>query len=304
MNKTAFLFPGQGAQKSGMGKDFYENSRTAREIFHMASLETGIDMKSLCFEENPELNLTEYTQAAMVTTCLAMAEVVKEKGFYPTVTAGLSLGEYCAISFAGGMTKREAVRLVRQRGIYMQNCVPPGEGSMSAVFGMDREEIKKITETIPEVFVANDNCPGQVVITGNAKAVQQAGELLKQQGARRIVPLQVSGPFHSPYMKPAGEKLEKLLEKVAWTPLKIPYVTNVTGTYVYDIEEASVLLKQQVSSPVEWKKSVVEMIDQGIDTFVEIGPGKTLTGFVKKINPRVNLYNIQTWKDLEKLESR
>ena len=302
MSKIAFIFPGQGAQKCGMGKDFYENSNIAEKMFELASQRLQMDMKSLCFEENEQLNLTEYTQAAMVTTCLAMARVIEERGLKPDVTAGLSLGEYCAIAMAGGMDDLDAVELVRNRGIYMQEAVVPGEGAMSAVFGLTRGHIQQIIDPIDHVFIANDNCPGQVVITGKAANVEQANTWLMEQGARRTMMLNVSGPFHSPYMEEAGKKLEVLLDQIRWNPLQIPYVTNVTGKYVTDIGETKELLTRQVSSSVEWKKSMEAMIADGVDTFVEIGPGKTLTGFLRKTDKSVKTYNVQTWKDMEKLD--
>ena len=301
MSKIAFLYPGQGAQKCGMGKDFYEHSEAAAHLFDKASELLNIDMKALCFEENEKLNLTEYTQAALVTTCLAMTRVVTERGLRPDVAAGLSLGEYCAISVAGGMTEEDAVQTVRTRGLLMQNTVPAGEGAMAAVLGMTGEAIEEVIKGKDGVTVANYNCPGQIVITGETKAVEEAAELLKEAGAKRAVMLNVSGPFHSPLMKPAGVELAKVLEQVELCELRIPYVTNVTARYVTDIQETKGLLAQQVAASVRWQESMERMIAQGVDTFVEIGPGKTLAGFMRKINRDVKMYNIGTWEDIDKV---
>lgn len=301
MSKIAFIYPGQGAQKAGMGKDFYENSESARAVFDRASEILDLDMKELCFEENDRLDLTEYTQAALVTTCLAMTKVVSERGICPDVTAGLSLGEYCAIAIAGGMSEEDAIRTVRKRGILMQNTVPTGEGAMAAVLGMEASAIEEVIAGIEGVSIANYNCPGQIVITGVTEGVEEASEKLKAAGAKRVVMLNVSGPFHSPLLKSAGEELLKELENVEIHKLEIPYVTNVTAEYVQDEEEIKGLLGQQVSSSVRWEQSIRKMIEEGVDTFVEIGPGKTLAGFMRKISRDVAMYNIGTWEDVEKV---
>lgn len=301
MSKIAFIYPGQGAQKAGMGKDFYENSESARAVFDRASEILDLDMKELCFEENDRLDLTEYTQAALVTTCLAMTKVVSEHGIRPDVTAGLSLGEYCAIAVAGGMSEEDAIRTVRKRGILMQNTVPAGEGAMAAVLGMEASAIEEVIEDIEGVTIANYNCPGQIVITGVTAGVEDASEKLKAAGAKRVVMLNVSGPFHSPLLKSAGEELLKELENVEIHKLEIPYVTNVTAEYVQNEEEIKGLLGQQVSSSVRWEQSIRKMIEEGVDTFVEIGPGKTLAGFMRKISRDVAMYNIGTWEDVEKV---
>lgn len=301
MSKIAFIYPGQGAQKAGMGKDFYENSESARAVFDRASEILDLDMKKLCFEENDRLDLTEYTQAALVTTCLAMTKVVSEHGIRPDVTAGLSLGEYCAIAVAGGMSGEDAIRTVRKRGILMQNTVPAGEGAMAAVLGMEASAIEEVIADIEGVTIANYNCPGQIVITGVTAKVEEASEKLKAAGAKRVVMLNVSGPFHSPLLKSAGEELLKELENVEIHKLEIPYVTNVTAEYVQNEEEIKGLLGQQVSSSVRWEQSIRKMIEEGVDTFVEIGPGKTLAGFMRKISRDVAMYNIGTWEDVEKV---
>ena len=301
MSKIAFIYPGQGAQKAGMGADFYENSEIARYIFDQAGEELGLDMKALCFEENDKLDLTEYTQAAMVTTCLAMTRVAENKGLKADVTAGLSLGEYPAIVIAGGMNDMDAIRLVRKRGILMQNTVPAGEGAMCAVISMDAEKIEEVIEPIADVSVANYNCPGQIVITGKTKAVEEAAGKLKEAGARRTIMLNVSGPFHSAMLATAGKELGKVLEGVTLHELKIPYVTNVTAEYVEDPAETKALLEKQISSSVRWQQSVENMIRQGVDTFIEIGPGRTLAGFMRKIDRNVKVYNIQTVEDAEKV---
>ncbi len=301
MSKIAFIYPGQGAQKAGMGKDFYENSELAKAVYDKATDLLQIDMKALCFEENDKLDLTEYTQAALVTTCLAMTKVVEEKGLTPDVTAGLSLGEYCAISVAGGMAEEDAIRLVRTRGILMQNTVPAGEGRMAAILGLSAEAVEAGIHDISGVTVANYNCPGQIVITGEGKAVEQAAEVLKAAGAKRAVMLNVSGPFHSPMLKKAGEELAKEIEQMTFTELRIPYVTNVTAEYVSDISQTKTLLEDQVASSVRWQESMEKMIAEGVDTFVEIGPGKTLAGFMKKIDKSVKMYNIASWEDVEKV---
>lgn len=300
MSKTVFLYPGQGAQKAGMGKDFYENSVQARELFDEASEALALDMKALCFEENDKLDLTEYTQAALVTTCLAMTRVVKEAGLKADITAGLSLGEYAAIAAAGGMKELDAIRLVRKRGILMQNTVPAGEGAMCAVMAMDAEKIEQVTEGIEGVTVANYNCPGQIVITGETEAVETAAQALKEAGAKRTVMLNVSGPFHSPMLKPAGAELLKELDRTEMSPLEIPYITNVNAKEVVDIRKTKELLARQVSSPVRWMQSMEYLVENGADTFVEIGPGRTLAGFMKKINRDVKVLNIATWEDVEK----
>lgn len=301
MSKTAFIFPGQGAQKAGMGKDFYDRFETARQVFDDASKWLGLDMKALCFEENDKLDLTEYTQAALVTTCLAMEKVVEEQGLHPDVTAGLSLGEYCAIEAAGGMRLKDAIVTVRKRGILMEQAVPAGQGSMAAVLGLDAAAIEAVTGTIEGVSIANYNCPGQIVITGGKEAVEEAAEKLKEAGAKRVLPLNVSGPFHSAMLEDAGKELAEVLRSVELSELKIPYVTNVTAEYVEDSAQIRDLLAKQISSSVRWQQSVENMIASGVDTFVEIGPGKTLAGFMRKINRNVKVYNIQTVEDVEKV---
>lgn len=301
MSKIAFIYPGQGAQKAGMGKDFYENSPLARDIYDRASECLELDMRALCFEENDLLDQTEYTQAAMVTTCLAMTAVLNEQGAKADVTAGLSLGEYCAIAEAGAMDLLDAIRLVRVRGQLMQHTVPTGEGAMAAVLGMDADQIDAVVEPIANVTVANYNCPGQIVITGGTAGIEQASKVLKEVGAKRIVPLNVSGPFHSPMLRSAGEKLGKELMTVQLGELKIPYVTNVTAEYVTDSSEIRELLTRQVYSPVRWEQSIRKMIAQGVDTFVEIGPGRTLTGFLRKIDRNVTVYQVNTWEDAKQI---
>ena len=301
MSKIAFIYPGQGAQKAGMGKDFYENSPLARDIYDRASECLELDMRALCFEENDLLDQTEYTQAAMVTTCLAMTAVLNEQGAKADVTAGLSLGEYCAIAEAGAMELLDAIRLVRVRGQLMQHTVPTGEGAMAAVLGMDADQIDTVIEPIANVTVANYNCPGQIVITGGTAGIEQASKTLKEAGAKRVVSLNVSGPFHSPMLRSAGEKLGKELMTVQLGELKIPYVTNVTAEYVTDSSEIRELLTRQVYSPVRWEQSIRKMIAQGVDTFVEVGPCRTLTGFLRKIDRNVTVYQVNTWEDSKQI---
>lgn len=301
MKNIAFIYPGQGAQKAGMGEDFYNNSPIAKEVFDCASDVLNMDMKQLCFTENDKLNETEYTQAALLTTSIAIKEVILNLGIMPNVSAGLSLGEYCAINTAGALNFEDSVKLVRKRGIFMQNAVPDGIGAMSAVLGMNVEQIDNVLKDIDGVWVANYNCPGQIVISGYADKIKSLSSILKENGARRVVELKVSGPFHTPLLKEAGKNLEKELKNVKLQDLKIPYVTNVTAKYIKNIDMTTDLLVQQVSSSVKWEQSVREMISNGIDIFVEIGPGNTLAGFMKKIDKNVKVINIEKYDDLEKL---
>lgn len=300
MGKTAFVFPGQGAQKAGMGKDFYAQSQTAKNLIDQASKMLHLDLKTLCFEKNELLDLTEYTQVAMVAVCLAMARTAEEKGLKADITAGLSLGEYCAIAMTGAMNDLEAICAVRKRGILMEKAVPKGEGTMSAVLGLSGEKVFDVVKDIEEVFIANYNCPGQTVITGKQKAVKEAGKYLVEAGARKIIPLNVSGPFHSPYLEEAGSELKKKLDNIKWNEPVIPYVTNVTAQKITDKEKIKDLLKKQVSSSVFWQQSVENMIEDGVDTFIEIGPGKTLSGFIKKIDKSVRVFQIGTMEELDK----
>lgn len=301
MSKIAFLYPGQGAQKIGMGMDFYKQFATAREVYEKATAWLGMDMKALCFEENENLNLTQYTQAAMVTTSMAMEKVLEERGVHPDITAGLSLGEYCAIATAGAMSLKDAIVTVRKRGILMEHAVPAGQGGMAAVLGMEAEAIEKVVDPIENVSIANYNCPGQIVITGMKDALGTAMEALKEAGAKRVVELVVSGPFHSPMLTEAGEKLAEELDGIALEKVNIPYVTNVTAELVMDTEPIKGLLARQISSPVRWQQSVERMLAEGVDTFIEIGPGRTLTGFLKKINRDVTALNIETVADMEEV---
>ncbi|MBD5533723.1 MAG: ACP S-malonyltransferase [Lachnospiraceae bacterium] len=301
MSKLAFIYPGQGAQTAGMGADFYEKSASARALYDAASEALALDLKELCFVPNEKLDLTEYTQAAMVTTCLAITRVLKERGIEPDMTAGLSLGEYCAIAAAGGMEELDAIRLVRKRGILMQNTVPAGEGAMCAVIAMAAEDIERIIGGIEGVSIANYNCPGQIVITGKTKAVEEAEQRLKEGGAKRTVMLKVSGPFHSKMLVSAGEQLAEEMEHMVFSPLRVPYVTNVTAETVNDIEKTKGLLAEQVSAPVRWQQSMEHMIAEGVDTFVEIGPGKTLDGFLRKIDKDKRVLHASVWEDVDKI---
>ncbi len=299
MSKIAFIFPGQGAQYIGMGQDFYEQTEIGRQVFEEASSLLGFSMADLCFQENERLDVTEYTQAAMVTVSIAMMKVLEEKGIKPDAAAGLSLGEYAALVAAGVISEKDAITTVRQRGILMQEAVPQGIGAMAAVLALDPETIEKVISSIPDVWIANYNCPGQTVISGKKEAVETACIQLKEAGAKRTVMLNVSGPFHSGMLKEAGEKLSKVLEDVEVSTPKIPYVANVTAEFVRDEAMVKPLLKEQVSSSVRWQQSVETMIREGIDTFIEIGPGKTLAGFMKKINRTVKVLNIEKLEDVE-----
>ncbi len=303
MSKIAFIFPGQGAQACGMGQDFYEQTKDAKEIFDRASEILGFSMQELCFEKNDRLDITEYTQPAMVTASIAMMKVFMERtGIKPDVAAGLSLGEYPAMVAAGVMSTEDAIRTVRQRGILMQEAVPAGVGAMSAVLAMDAEKIEEVIADIEGVQIANYNCPGQIVISGKKEAVLEAAEKLKAAGAKRVLPLNVSGPFHSYLLEEAGEKLFGVLKEVEVHTPVIPYVANVTAEYVTDSRDVKTLLKKQVSSSVRWEQSIRKMLEDGVDTFIEIGPGRTLTGFMKKIDRNVKAMNIEKLEDIEKVK--
>ncbi len=299
MGKTAFIFPGQGAQYCGMGKDFYESFETARKLYTIAEEATGLDVKKLCFEKDDRLDITEYTQIAMLATEVAILKVMEEQGFRADCAAGLSLGEYGALAAAEVMELPQLFRLIRCRGIYMQEAYPTG-GAMTAVLGLDAETVGRICEeTSGIVSIANDNCPGQIVITGEAEAVEAASAKLAEAGAKRCVPLKVSGPFHSCLLAGAGEKLAAQLEEVAVKEPKIPYICNAEAVYVRESAPIKKLLAMQVSGTVRWRETMELMIANRVDTFIEIGPGKTLAGFLKRISRDVKVVSVGTVQELE-----
>ncbi len=305
MKPTAFIFPGQGSQYVGMGKELFENFSVAKRVFEEADDTLHFSVSSLCFK-GPEdvLKLTENTQPAILTTSIGALRVLEaEKGMTPQFTAGHSLGEYSALVASGALSFPDAVKTVRLRGKFMQEAVPVGEGAMAAVLGMEREQIEEICEACSsgEVLApANFNCPGQIVIAGHSKAVERAIERIKQ-GGKKAVLLPVSAPFHSPLMKPAGERLEKALEQISVRDLKIPVVTNVEAEVNHSKDRVKGLLVAQVSSPVRWEESMRKMIEKGVEQVLEIGPGKVLSGLMKRIDHRIETKNLEDLQTLNKI---
>ncbi|MFC4184634.1 ACP S-malonyltransferase [Saccharococcus thermophilus] len=305
MGKIAFIFPGQGSQTVGMGKDIAESDANARALFQAADERLGFSLSSLIFEGPQEtLTLTYNAQPALLTTSIALLEKVKEAGITADYVAGHSLGEYTALVAAGVLSFADAVYAVRKRGEFMEEAVPAGTGTMAAVLGMDAAALEAVTNEVSAqgdpVQLANLNCPGQIVISGSKAGVEKAGQLAKERGAKRVIPLEVSGPFHSSLMKPAAGKLQEVLNGVAIHDAKIPVIANVTAEPVVKKEEISRLLIEQLYSPVRWEESVKTMITLGVDTFIEIGPGKVLSGLVKKIDRNVRVHAVN---DLETLKS-
>ena len=297
--KTLFTFSGQGAQYAGMGKDLYENFAVAKDIFDRADEVLGYSIKDICFNDEEKLGETEYAQPAILTMSVAAMKVLEEQGIHADMTAGLSLGEYGALAAANVMELSDLFRVIRKRGLYMQQAYPEG-GAMTAVLGMDASVIEKICEeTEGIVSIANYNCPGQIVITGEKTAVDAASAKLTEAGAKRCIPLKVSGPFHSALLEGAGKQLGEVLADVTVNKPSIPYVCNVKADYVTEADEVKALLASQVSSSVRWQQSVERMLADGVDTFVEIGPGKTLTGFMKKMNKEVTVMNVDKLADMD-----
>ncbi|AEF17394.1 MULTISPECIES: ACP S-malonyltransferase [Thermoanaerobacterium] len=304
--KIAFIYPGQGAQYTGMGKEIYENYAEAREVFEEANDALRYDITRLCFEgPDEELMKTENTQPAILTVSIALTKVLSKRGLKADVTAGLSLGEYSSLVYSGVLSFKDAVKLVKKRGEYMQNAVPIGIGGMAAIIGLDNEVVENICYNIREFGVvepANYNCPGQLSIAGEIKALEKAVELAKEKGAKKAVMLPVSAPFHCSMLKDAGIKLEEDLKQVPIFDMLVPVITNVTADYL-KIDEVKKTLVKQVSSPVLWEQSVRKMIDDQVEVFIEIGPGKTLTGFMKRIDKTKKAINFEDMSSLDKLLS-
>jgi [acyl-carrier-protein] S-malonyltransferase len=304
MGKTAFIFPGQGAQYIGMGKQIAAEYREASEIFDQASEALGIDMRKMIFESDDEtLKITENTQPAIVTASIACLQPLLAAGIKPDFTAGLSLGEYSAHVASGTMDFKTAVSLVRKRGKFMQEAVPIGDGTMAAIIGLSTEDVEDCCERATVAGIvepANYNCPGQISIAGEVKAVEKAMELCLEKGAKRAIQLAVSAPFHCSMLRPAGELLAVELQNVNFSEFKTPLVANVSGKVVKSSADIKETLIRQVSSPVLWEASVRYMLEQGVDTFVEIGPGKVLSGFVKKISKDARTLNIDDLESLQK----
>ncbi len=302
MSKIAFIFPGQGAQVCGMGQDFYEQTETGKKVFDLATELLGFSVPELCFTENDRLDITEYTQAAMVTTSIAMMKVLEENGREAGCGCGTQPGRILRAGYAAGvMSEKDAIATVRQRGILMQEAVPAGVGAMAAILAMDAAAIEAVIAAIEGVQIANYNCPGQIVISGKKEAVETACEKLKEAGAKRTVMLNVSGPFHSRMLTGRGREAGRGAGERGGPHPGIPYVANVTAEYVTDAAEVKPLLMKQVSSSVRWQQSVRTMLADGVDTFIEIGPGKTLAGFMKKIDRTATVLNIEKLEDVDKV---
>ena len=296
--KTAFVFPGQGSQKVGMLKDLYEAYPIVRERFAQADEALGYSISQLCFEgPDTELVKTANTQPAILTASVACYEILKEKGFTPDIVGGHSLGEYSALVAAGVLDFKDAVYVVHKRGEYMQEAVPLGEGAMAAILALSREEVvcicAEVNDTVGSVQAVNFNCPGQIVIAGATKAVEVAAEKMKEAGAKRAVMLPVSAPFHSRLMEPAAKRLQEELNKIEVKNAQIPVVANITGEILTDGATIKAALVKQAAAPVLWEDCVATMVDFGVSRFVEVGPGKVLTGFTKKINKAMELANVE-----------
>ena len=302
--KIAFCYPGQGVQHVGMAEGFVRSDEHYADMISEASKASGVDMEKLLFEPNEDINITEYTQPALVTACCIITDALLLAGIKPDVTAGLSLGEYCSLYVAGAMSFEDAVRLTRIRGKLMSSEVPAGEGSMAAVIGLDVDTIENAIKDIEGVWCANFNCPGQIVITGKKEAVQAAMPLLTEGGAKKVVELNVSGPFHSPLLKGAGDKLAKELETTELKDLKIPYIANANAALISDKAQIKDLLRAQVSSPVRWEQTLYELEKMGVDTIIEVGPGKTIAGFVRKTVPSIKVIGVATPEDIETLAEK
>ena len=303
MGKVAFVFPGQASQYSGMGKELAEKYPVARAVFEEADKALGFSVSKLCFEgTEDDLKLTANTQPAILTVSVAAARVLAEKGITPDFVAGHSLGEYSALVAAGSLKFAEAVKLVRKRGTYMQEAVPAGQGAMAAIMGLSPAVVLDACKRAAEGEIcspANLNSPEQTVISGHAGAVKHAVEIASQLGAKRSMVLPVSAPFHSALMMPAQEKLEKDLSAVEFAELQVPLVTNVDADSIRQGEEARSALIRQVTMPVRWEESMRMLLDEGVNTFVEVGPGRVLTGLMRQIERSVATLNVEDEKSLQ-----